>query len=425
MPRPAPKSKTDKKKVKSNVKEIPPPEPEQEEEDLIGGRITRAQWTEMLIQEDGDEIVGEIMDKLLSQVMDCCYKSYIKTQLVPYTASWAKTYLTKIVESQILCLDEGEGPEEICRTEDCEPLPAVPDCWAQGCVPTVPAVVVDQVPEQTEPNLLKQSNVVSLGNCAPDKDKTEKEPRKDEKDPLCNVPSTSPPACADRKKIPQVNKPDKHAQRKLLPSVFSSTEKRNVEVESKNRDSVVHKDKTAPTSQQKDPQPIPKLDPRRLPRHCIFPQYEIVDNNLRKPGPQKTTGGLPRLEPKSAKQQTERPGTSLKPPKTISKEKPQKINNNDVRALKQEMERRVLFGPLRLDTMELAKGVSLSGSQAADSTPLRGNGPSQPTDLKPIKRNVTLPLYSVGQVAAGPPPQVTPVTQAEDCDSSLKDLTFL
>lgn len=61
-------------------------------------------------------------------------------KLVPYSVSWVKNYLTKTVECQVLCLDQGEEPEELTSTEDLEPMPAIPDCWAQGCVPTVQIV---------------------------------------------------------------------------------------------------------------------------------------------------------------------------------------------------------------------------------------------------------------------------------------------
>ncbi|XP_031592045.1 uncharacterized protein C2orf81 homolog isoform X1 [Oreochromis aureus] len=137
MPRSATKLQTDKRRCRSSVQVISPAAQEQKGEDIIPGRLTRTQWTDMLLQEDADEAVGEILDELLRKVMKGCLDVYTESQLPTFSASWAKRYLTQIVEHQILCLDEAEGPGERSRTEDSEPVPPISDAWAQGCVPVL------------------------------------------------------------------------------------------------------------------------------------------------------------------------------------------------------------------------------------------------------------------------------------------------
>ncbi|XP_017283412.1 pollen-specific leucine-rich repeat extensin-like protein 1 isoform X2 [Kryptolebias marmoratus] len=422
MPRSASKTKPNKQKPRPAVKETTPTDPEQEVEYIVPGCLSRSQWNDMLIQEDADETVGEIVDELLGKVMERCYKVYIERQLEPYSAYWAEKYLTQIVEQQFLCPDEGEGLEEACRTEDSEPMPATPDSWAQGCVPVVQAsnqpdgtsqqeLADDQVLTQTEPSVKEECEAFARTN------KTEPRPKKPASEPPCVVPCPRSPAKTNRKKDKQANTPPKKVPVKMLPSLSGYVKKNDVEVKDNNMKDTALKDKAPSACHLKKRQPIPKLDPSRLPQRYLFPEYEIVDQT--KPKPRKPAG-LPRLEPKLNKVQSEMKVSSPKPPVSFQDqpEKPQKRREDDARLSKHEKERRGSSGSLRLDVKVPARGVSLLDSQAVGSSPFKCDYPSQPTKMKPIPSAVAVPLFSVDQVTAGPPPRVTPLIQSKNGDTA-------
>lgn len=247
-------------------------------------------------------------------------------------------------------------------------------------------------------------------NSSPKQIETDTSPRRPVRDKLFKVLNPRPSPKVDQKKTMQIHLPPKPIPCKLLPPLSRSAGKKAVEVEGKNRIRSVLNHSTGSLYQQKDYQPIPRLDHSSLPQHSIFPQCEILDSNYRKPNYNKPTG-LSKLESRSNKLQTEWTVTSLKP-LTSSKdhlERIQKRNKADVGLKKSSpcthrKEGMVFSGPLRLEAMKLAKGVSLLDPQAVDSNSFKFNPPALSSKMRLIQSDAAVPLFSGEQLTTGPPP---------------------
>eukprot|EP00061_Rhincodon_typus_P009825 g33621.t1 len=91
----------------------------------------------MVSTEDAESQIGDIIDDIVNQVLDGCYRVYIEKQLLPFTISQAKDAILQIIEWQFLTYDPGERNVALDPSwqEDDEPIAYITDSWAQGSVP--------------------------------------------------------------------------------------------------------------------------------------------------------------------------------------------------------------------------------------------------------------------------------------------------
>ncbi|XP_065839433.1 uncharacterized protein [Oscarella lobularis] len=127
-------------KSKSGVREkappaaVPCPPPVRE---VVPGRFTENDWTELLENESNADVVAEILDDLVFSAWDLVYSREIERLVYPYTVEWAREIVEQIVEWQFLERDEGELNTEVDVNwqEDEEPEAPETDSWARGVVP--------------------------------------------------------------------------------------------------------------------------------------------------------------------------------------------------------------------------------------------------------------------------------------------------
>ena len=241
----------------------------------------------------------------------------------------------------------------------CIPLPYINICIS---IFSQEADVV-QVPAQTGPGDDQQSDTMAQTNSSPKQPDRETSPRRPVNNKQCKVLIPRPPPKIDVKKKQQLNFPPKPVPGKLPPILSCSALKKDVEVEDKIGVYCLYNNMSGPSYQSKEYLSIPILDSSSLPRHGIFPQYKIVDSDQRKPNPKKPSR-LSKLEPKYNKPKTDWTITTVMP-LTSSKDKPAKFQRrNKADVFRRRQEGMEFSGSLKLDTMVLAKGVTLRDPQA-------------------------------------------------------------
>ena len=175
--------------------------------------------------------------------------------------------------------------------------------------------------------------------------------------------------------------------------------------------------------QSEDFPAMPRVDADHLPRHRVWPQYEVLDTSPSKQHARRT-GEAPAVPGgRRPDRQHIRHSQALKP--LLSYGAPSQVNRRqDVSGAVwlSLRERHILTGgrsegsipfsgTLMLDTMELAPGVSVKGPQGTRSRPLKRN-PAQleaSAESRPIRINVPVPVFPLEQLTAGATPRVTPL----------------
>lgn len=231
--------------------------------------------------------------------------------------------------------------------------------------------------------------------------------------------SPYPSPKVDRNQKQQTSSLPTSVRGKLLPPLSCSSERHDVEVKRVNRTFSVSNHMTRSLNHLKDHQPIPRLDPSNFPRHCIIPQYDILDNT--KPSSKKQSRLYKLEETRYKKQQPESTVTSLRL-LTSTRDQTEEFQRRyeaDLCLRKpspsgQSKDGMLLSRSLRVDMMEFTKGVSLLDPQADVINSVKFTLPALSTKLRPIQHEATVPLYSVEQVATGRPSEVSPVFQSKN-----------
>ncbi|XP_063781632.1 uncharacterized protein C2orf81 homolog isoform X2 [Pseudophryne corroboree] len=108
--------------------------------DVIPGRFTEDDWLSMVADEDGEDVVGDIVDDVISRVMDECFTVYLTRQVIPYTVSQARDAITHIIKWTFMPRDKSEDELDSDTNWQEEPALCPNDSWAQGCVPVTQPV---------------------------------------------------------------------------------------------------------------------------------------------------------------------------------------------------------------------------------------------------------------------------------------------
>lgn len=200
----------------------------------------------------------------------------------------------------------------------------------------------------------------------------------------------------------------------FLPPIAAAADREDGEVKREDK-SLLAPDATTGSVRRRKSHPIPKLDPSRLPQHQVLLQHMVSDSIAAKCQKSSRRPSQVANQEAESKHQTETTASSSELSGLLLKrdEPEPRLSNLCSSTLEGRRARMPSSGPLRLDDMKLAEGVSLLDPPADDKMHLQSDLPGLSKALKPIQSDAAGPLYSLEQVIAGPP-QVTPSVQTHN-----------
>ncbi|XP_002734910.1 uncharacterized protein LOC100369816 [Saccoglossus kowalevskii] len=172
----ASKSRADKNKTKDSDRagtqsaSVPPVS-----NDVVPGRFSESDWSHLIEREDGEDFIIDMVEEIVDQSLSVIYHNYIQKQLLPFTITKAKDDILQVIEWRFLERDEGEGEavnKDVSWQEEEEPLPAVPDSWAQGSVPRTLIPVRTPTPSEHDTEVTSVSCLSRAGTINDDDDFT-------------------------------------------------------------------------------------------------------------------------------------------------------------------------------------------------------------------------------------------------------------
>ncbi|KAM4049379.1 uncharacterized protein C2orf81 homolog isoform 2-T2 [Anomaloglossus baeobatrachus] len=390
----------------------------------------------MVTAEDGEDVVGDIVDSLLSHVMEECLVVYLQHQVIPYTVSQARDAMLQIVQWTFVPRDEGNHEPGTESTWQEEPQPCPHDSWAQGCVPvthparTTPSSQSQVSPEHPITNITEEtSQIVETPGADEDPPQSSQEqvPIPQIFAPQIHQPVIKPtPPTAPPKTRPGYRPhrgPLRSAGLKNITKSLEETEKEMLlkqldKKESPNYETIdflptslhnILKIQLGRPPQKKDViydhagnvLSVPKVELYQLPQHHVQPRIEVLDIS-------KESGKslISRKHREAAIRRSHASASSTKPP-TVHKMMASQSTTaiEDVRA----------STAILLDTMPLTRGVILKKGDATE----RGSVYSlrqgeliskrDKRDLRPVQASVTLPSLAVEHLLKNNVPQVQPL----------------